>query len=279
MTSAKIDYGSFLISFYSLVSMMTIFIFHEISRQCSLQLHSMFSERFPSESQTWAWAVECNMNPSIAWITGTIGGIVMFAAVYYLTTYGMVVTHIERYEEEKYALKRRKNITIGGLAIGIFFGVFAVASLLSDPHLVFRSPDMLYSLVLAGIVGLSITLYNGNKMRRVRRRDFYDDRTLQLEEFRFDHESAKETFHLSLLVFVTLLVSVFFVLVYRFFQQLPPEILYSDPFIVMTSKNAGYAIFLTIGFFVGVLMQELQNLIDVRYALRKYRKHTWMKSS
>lgn len=266
------EYGPLVISAYAFVSMMTIFVLHELSRACSLELYTLFSERFPSESQTWGWTSGCDMNPLKAWITGIIAGIVVFVAVYHMTTYGLRETDFEVYDEEDYALKRRKNIIIGGVTIGVFLGIFAIASLLSDVHLVYRTPDMLFALVLAGIIGISITLYNGNKMRRTRRRDFYDDKVLQLEEFRFDHDSAKEVFHLSVFVFVTLFASIFFVLVFRFFQQLPPEILYSDPFITMTSKNAGYAIIITIGFFVGVLLQELQNLVDIRHVIRIYHK-------
>lgn len=276
-STKKIGYSSFAISIYSLVSMLTIFVFHEISRRCSLQLHSLFSEKFPSESQTWAWAAGCKMTPSTAWITGIAAGIVVFAAIYCMTTYGAGITLVKKYKAKDYASRRGKNIAIGGVAICVFFGIFAVGSLLSDPHLLYRSPDMLYSLVLSGIVGISITLYNGNKMRRARRLDFYEDKALQIEEFRFDHDSAKETFHLSLLAFVTILASVFFVLVFRFFEELPPEILYSEPFVVMTSKNAGYAIVIIVGFFVGILLQELQNLVDIRHVIREY--HNYLRKS
>ena len=267
----KGDYGALLIATFSLISMVTIFVFHEIARECSLQLYSLFADKL--ESQIWAWALECRMTLFSALLVGVTCGMVAFVATYCLAVHGANATYIRRYERKDYAAKRRKNIAIGCSTICVFFGIFVVGSLISDPHLFHRASDMLYSLVLSGITGISIVLYNGNRMRNVRRRDFYDDKTLQMEEFRFDHDTSKETFHLSLLAFVTLLVSIFFVLVFHFFQELPMEVLYSEPFLANASKNAGYAIVITVGFFAGILLQELQNLVDIRHMIREYHDH------
>lgn len=274
ISSMKFKCGLFLISIYSFVSMMTVFVFHGIGRGCSEQLFNMFNETEHREcAQAWAWHKECSMFPLRAWTTGIIAGIIVFFAVYYLAVYGATTTQLKKYNDVKYAKKRRKSMVIGGVIIGVFFGVFVVASLLSDPHLVYRPIDMLYSLVLSGIAGVSVHLYNGNGMRNVRRQSFLDDKDIQLQEFRFDHESSKETFHLSLIILVTILVSIPFALVFQFFAKVSFEIFYSDPFIKNTTKNIGYVLIIIVGFFVGIVLQELQNLVDVRHIIRKYDKH------
>lgn len=249
--------------------MVSVFFLHGVAHDAQKELYLMFNGT-TSESKAWMWVFECELDSIKGLVIGIISGIPTCLIMYKVAIISQKMSKSRKYDEKEYLKLRRKNIQIGTFAILIYFIIFFLTTLFSDKHLTYRAPDILFTLVNAGIIGFSISLYKGNEMRKARRRNFCSNVTIQLEVFKIEHDISKDSFHLAIIVFITALISLFFSVTYPLPGRLPVEITSSNAFVMNTTKNVAIGFVIIVGYFAGIVLQILSNIADIRAAMREY---------
>jgi hypothetical protein len=198
------------------------------------------------------WATQCGIVAGKGAILGIVGGIIVFPAISWLTTYGARV--------QEYPLSGKRRHVIGLSSSSCFAAVFLAIASLVDPHLLQDTFVMPLALIYTGVLYVASSTY----VILHRARPKFKDRSIELEYIRLYHSQEKEAVNLGLVALVTLFAFLA-TLIYYGWQRIPSEITSLETFSSVILIWIAWSILPAIGFLVGVVSPRfwvMDELVD-----------------
>jgi len=203
-------------------------------------------------------SMDCKMDFQTALICGIFGGLFTAGIVIGISCY---IVKKEKYPENleefrKYTRKTRRLNAIVYLASLTYFLTLVTIFLLFDPHGILPIDDLIYGVLIAGIIGASLV----TNCAYIRKNYQFKNRYIAIIYWKMAQISCMQFFNTTVWTFLTILSALGAAIVIRFIVQMPPEISYSTQFGTVIVCWILRALIPIIGAGLGIVMPALDRV-------------------
>lgn len=223
--------GTIFVAVYSWISLLSQLLLHWQIDTRKRNTYILFKDKLSQEKLVFVSSLDCKMNYKNALFHGIWGGLITFIAVFLVSYYFMREPKYQESDKRKpefleYTRRTRKFHPIAYLSSATYFLILISAFLKVDPHGFLPYVDVIYGLIIAGIIGASLVT-----TCTYRRTDYpFKNNCIAKEYWEMVHSSSMQFFHTTVWASITILFVFGAGMMAYGYLQFPLEIAYSTQY-------------------------------------------------
>jgi len=250
--------GPTIVGLYAWISFLSQLLLHWKINKTTQNVYMTFKDTLPQEKLALIISpMDCRMNFQNALIFGIVGG---FFIAFFIIVLSRSIIRGDRYsnieEFRQYTRKTRQLHAIVYLASLAYFLVLILIFLLIDPHGFLPVNDVIYGVIISGIIGASLVLTTSYK----RTNYSFKTKYIAITYWKMAHSSGMQFFNTVVWTFLTILIAFGAAVVMHFLNQMPPEISYSTQYGTVIVCWILRALIPVLGAGLGILMPSLDRV-------------------